>query len=235
MSKPNRDLISICIPVYEMFEQGVDYLKHSLSTIVEQDYPNIQVVVSDHSLNNNIKDLCDKFASTLDIKHVFNRNNVGSSSANINNAVHHADGKIIKILFQDDFLLHPKAITLQVESLISSTRKWCITACAHTQDGTSIIDPYYPVFNTNILFNNTLSSPSTLMVYKENYQQADLNLLWFMDTDCYYRLYLTTGEPAICHYITVVNRRHPNQITNTLVDDELVTFEREYLKQKYNS
>ena len=234
MSRTNSDLVSICIPVYEMFKEGVEYLKHSLSRITEQDYPNIQVVLSDHSLDNKIKDLCDEFADTLNIKHVFNKNNIGSSSANMNNAVYHADGKILKILFQDDYLLHPKAITLQVESLVSSNRKWCITACAHTQNGIDSIDPYYPAFNTNILFTNTLSSPSTLMVYREDYQQADENLLWFMDTDCYYRLYLTTGEPAICQHINVINRRHPNQITNILVDSKLVSFEQEYLKQKYN-
>jgi len=234
MNKLNSDLVSICIPVYEMFEEGAEYLKHSLSRIAEQDYHNIQVVISDHSTNSAIKDLCNEFVDTLNIKHVFNKDSIGSSSANMNNAVQHADGELLKILFQDDFLLHPKAITTQVDSLISSNKKWCITACAHTQNGIYIIDPYQPVFNTNILFNNTLSSPSTLMVYKEYYQQADENLLWFMDTDCYYRLYLTTGEPAICQHINVINRRHPNQITNTLVNNELISFEREYLNQKYN-
>jgi glycosyltransferase involved in cell wall biosynthesis len=234
MIKGNNDLVTICIPVYEMSGKGVDYLKHSLLNIVEQDYPSIQVVVSDHSPNSIIEELCNEFTGILNIKHVFNRSNIGSSSANLNNAVRHADGTILKILFQDDFLLHDKAITLQVESLINSDKRWCITACAHTQNGTDIIDPYYPVFNADILFTNTLSSPSTLMLYRENYQQADSNLLWFMDTDCYYRLYLTTGEPVICQDVNIVNRRHPNQITNTVVDSKLISFEREYLKQKYN-
>jgi len=98
----------------------------------------------------------------------------------------------------------------------------------------NIVDPHYPYYQSNILFNNTISSPSVLMLYAESYEKFDDNLLWYMDTDAYYRLAIKHGPPSICQDITVINRRHKHQITNTKINQALIYQEQQYLKTKYN-
>ena len=52
-------MISIAIPVYEMNSTGADFLKLSLSKICEQTFTDVEVVISDHSKDEEIKKVCD--------------------------------------------------------------------------------------------------------------------------------------------------------------------------------
>ena len=63
--------ISICIPTYEMGGYGVEYLNHSLNILSKQTYQDFEIVISDQSENNDIKDLCKKCKVRLNIKNVF--------------------------------------------------------------------------------------------------------------------------------------------------------------------
>jgi len=120
-----------------------------------------------------------------------------------------------------------------LSSLIGNNAKWNVTSCMHTNNGVELIDVYYPKYTQDILLRNTISSPSVLMLYRDCYEEFDNNLLWYMDTDVYYRLGKKYGEPSICEYATVVNRRHEYQITRTRVNTELIRKETNYLIQKY--
>jgi hypothetical protein len=71
------------------------------------------------------------------------------------------------------------------------------------------------------------------MFHKEDLIEFDENLIWLMDVDYYKRLYDKFGFPSICNYITIVNREHQNQVTNTLATEEIKQKELNYIKQKY--
>jgi glycosyltransferase involved in cell wall biosynthesis len=230
----NKPLVSICIPTYEMHNKGNAFLKQNLDSIAIQTYQNIEIIISDHSKNKNIEQSLDEYSS-LNIKYLRNTVNLGSSSANTNNAILNASGSIIKILFQDDWLFDKNSIEYHVDSLIQSGKGWSISACAHSNDGISIVDEHQPHITNNILFHNTLSSPSTLLLYKAICENFDTNLLWYMDTDLYYRLYKKYGPPNLYSKVCVINRRHPNQVTNTLVNNNLVRAEQQYLLKKYTN
>jgi len=227
-------LVSICIPTYEMKGKGVEYLEHSFQIISSQTYNNIEIIISDHSISNTIRELCDKWGSKLDIKYYLNKNDRGVSSANINNALKKANGDIIKILFQDDFLYDESSIETQLVHFLGNHNHWLITACAHTNDGMNIFKPHYPKYHDNIQYGeNTISSPSVLMFKNENVIEFDENLFWLMDTDYYKRMYDKFGLPSICNYITVVNREHPDQVSNTIATEERRKIELDYIINKY--
>src|SRR5262245_30219927 len=99
-----RPLVSICIPTYEMKGRGPEYLRHSFDRLVSQTFKDFEVVISDHSKTTVIQEVCSGYADKLIIQYIHNDRKVGSSSANINNAIRHAKGQLIKVLFQDDFL-----------------------------------------------------------------------------------------------------------------------------------
>jgi GT2 family glycosyltransferase len=78
--------MSIAIPCYEMNGRGVEMLSHSLSVLKQQTFTDFEVVVSDHSVDNDIYNICQN-QKLLNIKYIRNEQKRGSSSANINNAI----------------------------------------------------------------------------------------------------------------------------------------------------
>lgn len=226
--------ISVCIPTYEMKGKGVEFLNHSFNILSKQSFKDFDVVVSDHSVNFDIKDLCKSWKDKLDIKYYQNEYKRGISSANVNNAIKRATGEAIKILFQDDFLLNSESLELQYVHFFSNYNYWLTTACAHTSDGINVVDPFYPKYHDSIQYGeNTISSPSVIMIKNENKIYFDENLFWLMDVEYYKRLYDTFGLPSICNFVTVVNRNHENQVSNTLATKDVKDREYAYVVEKY--
>ena len=80
-------MISVCIPTYEMNGKGAEYLEYSFNILYQQTFTDFEIIISDHSKTDLIKELCDRWATVLDIKYLRNEYKRGSSSANVNNAV----------------------------------------------------------------------------------------------------------------------------------------------------
>ena len=226
--------VSIAIPCYEMKDKGVEFLNYSLHRIASQTYSNIQVVISDHSKDDKLQNLSKFWNKKLDIKYLKNFNRNGSSSANLNYALDNCDGDLIKILFQDDFLFHSKSIEKVVEKF-SDEIKWLVTSCIHTQNGIDFYRNHTPVWNNNILFGeNTISSPSVLTIHKTVKERFDENLLWLMDCEFYYRLFLKFDLPKILHDCSVANRIWGGQVTND-ISEILKQQELQYVIKKFDS
>jgi glycosyltransferase involved in cell wall biosynthesis len=229
-----RPVVSVCIPVYEMSGIGIDYLEYSFNILYSQTFKDFEIVISDHSIDTAIKDLCDQWAQILNIKYLKNDYKRGVSSANINNAIKHATGDIIKILFQDDFLYDEYSLENQVNYFTLHNGHWLIAACCH-YDGINIHKPFYPTYHDEIQYGqNTISSPSVLMFKNKNVIEFDENLFWLMDVDYYKRLFNKFGLPIIYNQISVVNREHLYQVSNTLATENRRQQELKYIITKYN-
>ena len=97
--------ISIAIPTWESYGRGSEFLDDLLRTIEIQHFKDFEVVISDHSENDDVYNKVLEFNSKFQIKYIENNKNRGNSPANINNAIGNCSGEIIKIMFQDDFFL----------------------------------------------------------------------------------------------------------------------------------
>jgi glycosyltransferase involved in cell wall biosynthesis len=227
------NMISICIPTYEMKGKGVEYLEYSFNILYSQTYTDFEIIISDHSTSNEIRDLCDAWSEILNITYIKNEVNKGSSSSNINNALVHAKGDYIKVLFQDDFLYDENSLQNQIDCLKNKNSKWLVAACCHYNE-IELYNPFYPKYHDEIQYGrNTISSPSVLMFANENIILFDEKLIWLMDVDYYKRLYNKWGLPVICNDICIVNREHTNQISNTLATTEIKEAELQYIIHKY--
>ncbi|MFN9943881.1 MAG: glycosyltransferase family 2 protein, partial [bacterium] len=82
-----------------MKNKGYEFLKFSLDRISQQTFRNFEIVISDHSSDEVIKNLCNEYPD-INIKYYKNSEKIGNSSANINNCITKASGEWIKILFQ---------------------------------------------------------------------------------------------------------------------------------------
>ena len=78
---------SVVIPTYEMNGKGDEFLENNFIILKKQIFNDFNIIISDHSLNDNIKNICDKWKNELNIIYLKNENNRGSSSANLNNAI----------------------------------------------------------------------------------------------------------------------------------------------------
>lgn len=211
---------------------GNIFLKHSLDILASQTFKDFDVVITDNSRTNLIKNLCNEYQGVLDIKYHQNDKNVGMT-ANVNNSIKKATGKLIKILFQDDFLYDTNSLENIVRSFDIKKDHWLITACEHSQDGVNFYRPFYPKYNNKIyLGNNTISSPSVLTIKNGDPLLFDEKLSWLMDCDYYKRCYDKYGEPKILNTITVVNRIGGHQTTNA-TDDFSKKAECWYVSKKY--
>lgn len=230
----NKPYMSICIPAYEMKGLGVKYLEKNFQIFLKQTFKNFEVVISDHSKNDLIYNLCKKYDDKLDIKYHLNTKNYGSSSANLNNAIKKAEGKLIKILFQDDFLYHENSLKEIVDNFNLKKDNWLITACEHTTDGNNFFRKFYPRYNKYIYLGlNTISSPSVLTIKNKNRILFDQKLIWLMDCDYYKRLHDNFGKPKIINKINAVNRVGNHQVSHSMVNKVIKTKEIIYILKKY--
>lgn len=214
-----NNLISIVIPCYEMHGKGVEFLDFNLKQINNQTYKNIEIVISDHSQNNDIMELYHKWKNQLNIVYIKNNNNLGVSSSNVNNAINNSKGELIKILFQDDFLYHNNSIKDIIENF-EDGYNWLVTSSTHTYDGFNFSNELIPIYNDNIhLGINTISSPSVLTIRKSVTERFDEKLIWLMDCDMYKQLYIKYGEPKIVKKVNVVNRLWGNRLSDTISQD----------------
>jgi len=226
--------LSIAIPAYEYHGRGVGFLEYQFKKFNIQSFKDFQIVISDHSEDDEIESFCKLNQYGLNIKYLRNKDLRGSSSANTNNAIRNCDGEIIKIIFQDDFLWNEESLNKTINAFPSDA-EWLVSGCIHTfDDCVTFRGPKIPYYNEGIyLGNNTISSPSVLSIRNsEGKLFFDERLIWLMDVDYYKSMYDKFGLPVVLGEITVVNRDCNDRLSKTISDNVKID-EAFIVKQKY--
>ena len=94
------DLISVIIPIYNTG----DILNNCVASVVNQDYPNIEIVLVDDGSTDDITlSLCEQRAKEYDNVFLHHKPNGGSASAR-NFGIEHSRGKYIGFVDSDDII-----------------------------------------------------------------------------------------------------------------------------------
>lgn len=150
-------LVSIIIVTYKNFE----YIEKVLDSIFMQDYPNIQLIITDDGSPNWEKakpeiehyiQFCKK-ANVKSIKLLHTSHNQGSVK-NINNGMKNADGKYFKPIAQDDLLSKPDSITRFVKLASKSKTDVVCTAVEKIEEQTGRIIRIIPAKRRIVRLNN---------------------------------------------------------------------------------
>lgn len=210
---------------------GSTYVDESLSKIAEQTYKNIQVVISDHSQDDKIFKVCEKWKKTLDIKYLKKDYDITNASGNFNNAIKNSDGDYIKLLCCDDFLTNGNSIQQTVDVIRSNPdAKWFASSFIHTNNPEKCI-PYYS--DTLITGVNTIGCQSGITIKNDDQKiYFDEKYLWLMDCDYYINYYKKYGDPIIINEPTITIRISSNQLTNIIPQAEKNN-ELNLIKNKY--
>jgi len=218
-----KPFFSVAIPSWGIRGKGVEYLEHSFNIIAQQTFRDFEVVVSDHSEDDDIKHLCKSWNSMMDIRYVKNDIGRGKIAPNMNSAIRHCSGTFIKMLFQDDFLYDVDSLQIIADSISQNQDKdWFITACVHTDDCVIMYDRMTPYYHDHIYAGiNTISCPTVLTVRNDSkLPMFDESLNWLVDVEYYKRLHNVYGDPVVIDEVCAVNRNSEVRTTNMLTEKE---------------
>jgi glycosyltransferase involved in cell wall biosynthesis len=228
-------LFSIAIPAYTDDDQiGLSHLKNLLNCIQFQSYKNIEIVISDHSSNKLIHDLCFNNFKNLNIIYLKNYVDLGYWGSNMNNAMKNCSGGLIKLMQQDDLLSNSNVLQDIVNEYFLNSFDWAICGGYHTKDYKTFYHRVIPKYTKDIYKgNNKLGGVSSIIIkntekklYFENY------LNWMGDCDYYVRCNTLFGKPKIFEEPFIVYKQWSGQFTN-LLSDEVKNKEIQIMIDKY--
>ncbi len=227
-------LVSISIPCYEMNGDGVMFLDLNLKNIENQTFKNIEVVISDHSLDDFIKNLCDSYVGKLNIVYIKNEIGRGSSSANMNNALKKCSGDIIKFMMQDEYLCNIDAIE-KIKNVFQENESvnWLVNGCFFGAYPDLKKGAMLPCYSQDMIkAKNTIGSPSVVTIKNKDIEFFNEDLIWVMDCEYYKRVYDKFGLPYVLNDYLIYVNQHKNQVTN-LIMQEIKSKEENCLIKKY--
>lgn len=229
--------VSVVVPTFEYYGRGVEFLDDMFRTISQQTIKDVEVVVSDHSVENDIEEYCKFNEYELNINYIRNTIDRGNPCSNVNVAIDNSSGEIIKVLMQDDFLYDTEAFEKMYNSLSESNSYWLVCGAIHTRDdGNTFFNPMYPKWSEYMILepgNNFLGSPSNVAFKKEVNLRFDPKTAMLMDVDFYYNMMLNYGHPVYINDILIGNRVRDTQTWKERITDDEVQKEFEYCHTKY--
>ena len=222
------------MPTYETFGRGCEFLEFQFQKFINQTFQDFEIIISDHSIDDEIKNLCEEYSDKLRITYIHNPSQRGSLSNNTNNAIKNCKGDIIKILFQDDFLSENDSLQ-RINDSFSEGVNWVISSCEHVSD--TSMDRYnkvIPKYSDQIVYGaNTIGNPS-VVAFRNLTDNVlfDEKMTWTVDLDYYKRMHDRHGDPKVITDTIVIIRIWDKQLTN-LIPHSIKQKEEKLIKDRY--
>ena len=195
MINKQLSLVSICIPTYN----NAIGLSRLLNSILEQDYKNIEVVITDDSDNIEIIGQINFYTSKgLNIRYFKNQEKLGSPE-NWNFAMNLANGDLIKIMHHDDWFIESKSLSVLVSAFDRNENLNFVFGNSNDIDINEL-----NVINTHdkkhkwfkglskkpelIFLQNRVGAPSATLFRNKNIQ-FDRSLIWYVDSEFYFEYF----------------------------------------------
>jgi len=226
--------ISIAIPCYGMKGSGSEILQYTFIEIEKQSYKNYEVVISDHSEDDNIENLCKVWSNRFQVNYNRFEEKRGSPAANTNNCLKKSHGELIKILNQDDYFYDKESLKKTVDNF-DMKKGWLLSKYIHTTDRKEFFNEHTPVMHDRVHLQNLIGFPSCLTLRNKDILFYNENLRWAYDCEYYKRLSMRFGEPFIFNEITVVNYLWDGQMSNAIVDKEMRLKEKLHIASLYGN
>ena len=211
--------ISVCIPTYEYKGEGVKYLNELFKSLSIQTFQDFDVVISDHSKDIEIMNFCRECDYDFEITYIRNENGRGYQSTNTNCVLQNAEGRILKLIYQDDLFVDNQALKKIKNTFDKSNCKWLFHGFTHTTDGIETHRNCVPFWaDMTLEGNNYLGSPSCIAILNEAKMYMDEKLKLLIDTELYHRMRVEYGMPMIISDVLIANREHDGRMSASGID-----------------
>jgi glycosyltransferase involved in cell wall biosynthesis len=187
-----QPLISIGIPAYKKPQ----YVARCLESIIQQDYKNVQVIISDDSPGEDIKQIIQPYSTQLNIEYHHNTPAL-RSPANWNNALDKCQGDLVLLMHQDDWFHAPDALRSYVK-IFEEDKTVDFVFCQNTgvdENGRVIVLQAIPRLlkemtqkPNQLVLAQVIGPPSNTMLRKNVKIRYDERFIWLVDVDYYVRI-----------------------------------------------
>jgi len=210
---------SIIIPTYEYKGLAPKLLNQLLTSISEQTFKDYNIVISDHSKSNLIKDYLENEWPNMPIIYHKNERGIGNSSINMNEGIKLAKGDFIKVMHMDDWFCNPHSLNLIDQSISKdNSKKWGGLGFNHYYEERDVIERFItPYIDPNI--RTLIGCPSvSFFINDDNFY--DENLIIINDSDMHIRLGKKYGNPILINEYCVTVRMSENQVSNQVTEEQ---------------
>ena len=201
-------LISICIPAYK----GIEFLKRLLDSIAIQNFKNFEVVITDDSPDNSVRELSSAYHDKFSLNYYRNESPLGTP-ANWNKAIENASGKWIKLMHDDDWFADENSLGHFAEAITQNPSTSFIFSAYrnHYLDTGRTNDVFVDSSRLNILqknpatlFSRNIIGPPSVVLHKKTARvQYDPAIKWVVDIDFYIRYLHDEKSPVYINKILV--------------------------------
>ncbi|GAC1424000.1 MAG: hypothetical protein NVSMB67_23760 [Flavisolibacter sp.] len=218
MSDLSSPLFSICIPSYNHPE----LVERALQSIIIQDYKNIEVIVSDDTPDDLVKDLVLSYNAKLNLIYYQNSSPLGSPG-NWNKALAEAKGEFIMLLHHDDWLAGPLTVAACVRRLQQNNNYNILFGKSMALESKRNVRPAYLnsfyKYPFKLILNNIIGPPSNVVMRKSVFQRYDQQYKWLVDLEFYIRLILAGHKFLYLDQKIADIGVHKDQVTRHCVED----------------
>jgi glycosyltransferase involved in cell wall biosynthesis len=210
-------LLSICIPSYKQPK----LLLRCLKSIEMQSYKNVEVIISDDTPDESIKNVAEQFTGKLFIKY-FKNDPALRSPSNWNNALDKAVGKYSMLLHHDDWLADKNTLKEFIEVLQHDEHidfVFSRNTAIYESGNSTILQTFPSIIRTmkkkpnHLLRSNVIGPPSNVVLKTSINVRYDTNFIWLVDVDYYVRLLKHTCAYKYIDKHLVSIGLHPEQTT----------------------
>lgn len=237
--------VSVLVPVFN----GQPFLAECLDSVLAQDFPNFELLISDDGSTDDSPALIERFARRDPrVRWWRNPRNLGIGG-NFNAPLRAARAEYIKYVLQDDKLLDPSALRRLVAALESDPSVSLVVSAAQLIDGQSrplrVRKPFghsgvwegKPVVVRCLEENaNLIGEPSLALFRKSQAARGfDEDLRQLLDLEMWFHL-LEQGRLAYIAEPLCAFRQHPgqqtevNRRTGASAEEDLILMERYYAR-----
>jgi glycosyltransferase involved in cell wall biosynthesis len=184
--------ISICIPAYKR----TGYLERLLGSIAMQTYKDYEVVITDDSPDDSVKEIIGKYSSIVSLRYFKNPMALGTPE-NWNEGIRRANGQWIKLMHDDDWFADEHALRHFHEATARHPRcPFFFSAFRNITEGTgNVQDVRCNAFDRFMLWLSPLhlfkkvyiGNPSCTLVRRDQGLFYDNRFKWVVDFEYYIR------------------------------------------------
>jgi glycosyltransferase involved in cell wall biosynthesis len=195
--------VSICIPTYKQ----VDYLRKTLESIQTQSFKDYEVVITDDSPDDSVKNTVETFDFQGKLKYFKNSPSLGSPQ-NFNEAIKNSVGDYIKMMMHDDWFNEEQSLEKFVKLLdqnpdadfgfsaslvwtVEPEKRWINKASKYQLERLRK-DP------KSLFFVNFVGAPSVTIYRRTVDVKYDSQLKWIPDLDFSISILRQNNEFAFC-------------------------------------
>jgi len=184
--------ISICIPAYKR----VEYLKRLLDSVSLQRFRDFEVIVTDDSLSDEVRILCNKYEGLFPVQYYKNTPARGTPE-NWNEAIRHAKGEWIKLMHDDDWFSSPDSLgNFAKAAKGNNDQAFFYAAFKNIYEDSDRVEPVH--INSfrkkkleqepaTLFSSNVIGPPSVTLVKNDQTVWYDKRMKWLVDIDFYFR------------------------------------------------